>query len=557
MAGKVLVIGIDGATWDLIEPWARAGKLPTFKRLMDEGAWGTLRCPIPPISAQSWASFATGKNPAKHGFLDFVEVTPYSYSTRFVNSRMLGAKTLWRLLGEAGRTVGVLNVPVTYPPEPVNGFMITGYPTPGIASPFVHPAELRSEFLGAVPGYRIECSDVELPRFSRRAKLDVFLDKLLDMMDNRLAATRWLYARFKPDFFMPTFTAFDRVCHYYWKYMDPALRDRFSDEEIERYGDAILRIHQRQDEIIAELLEMIEPGTSVFMLSDHGFGPSYDRLNIHGWFVENGYLVPKHEKRRLISRAIDAVISNVIRFTPVNFRTRIKERFPAVADRAISRVFFHDIDWTRTRAYTVGEYRSIYINLKGRQPQGIVSPGAEYEALRDELIEKLSALRDPRSNEPIIQRVYRREEVYSGAFLERMPDLVIDWEYRYSFSVDFSTGPLVSSVLDAKRLHWAKSGYHRPNGIFLAHGPDIERGKRVEGVVMDVTATILYAMGLPIPHDMDGHVITDAFTPERIASAPPRTAEADTSAAPDSTEVYSPDEEAEVTKRLRELGYLE
>ncbi len=557
MGRKVFVIGLDGATFDLIEPWAREGKLPTFKRLMDEGAWGTLHCPIPPISAQSWASFATGKNPGKHGLIDFMEATPYLYSTRFVNSRMRAGKSFWRLLSEAGRSVGVLNVPITYPPEEVNGFVVAGCLSPGTSSQFVSPPELRKELLAAVPNYIIECADIELPSLTRRDRRAAFIEKVLAMLDGRIAATRWLYEKFKPDLFIAAFTAFDRICHYLWKYMDLALRDRFSQGEIERYGDAILRVHQRQDEIIAEILEMIEPGTTVVMMSDHGFGPSYKRLNIPGWLVEHGYTTPLRKGKSLVSRAIDATIGSVIRFTPFGFRQFIKERFPRLAAKAVTRVFFEGIDWSRTRAYTIGEFRSIYINLKGRQPQGIIEPGEEYEALRDELIEKLSALEDPTSGEPIVQRVYRREEVYSGELLDRSPDLIVDWHYRYSFTSDVSRGPLVSPILDTKRLHWDKSGYHKPNGIFLAHGNDIRPGARVEGIVMDATATILYEMGFPVPKDMDGRVIAEAYTPERLAADPPRSGDIDTSTAPSTADVHSQDEEAEVAKRLKELGYLE
>jgi len=558
MGKKVFVIGLDGATLDLIEPWARAGKLPTFKRLMEEGSWGTLWCPMPPISPQSWASFATGKNPGKHGFIDFIEVTPHSYSTRFINSRMRAGKSLWRLLSEAGRRVGVLNVPITYPPEQVNGFIVAGYLSPGRSSNFVSPPELKKEFLGAVPNYIIECADIEVPKFSRQDRRTAFINKVFAMMESRLGATRWLYDRYKPDLFVATFTAFDRICHYFWKYMDPVLRDHLSDEEIERYGDAILKVHIRQDEIIAELLEMIEPGTTVFLMSDHGFGPSYKRLNIQGWFVEQGYVALEQKAPGPLARLLNAVVSGAVRFTPLQFRHFIKERFPALANRAISRVYFQGIDWSRTRAYTVGELRSIYINLKGRQPQGIVEPGAPYEALRDELIEKISALREPETGEPIVDKVWRREELYSGEFLEKMPDLLVHWhDYKYSFIPDFDEGPLVASILESKNLQWDRSGYHRPNGIFFAHGDDIRRNTQVEGVVMDVTATILYEMGLPVPADMDGRVITDAYLEERIERDPPRTSEVDTRTAPDDAAVFTRDEEAQVTERLRQLGYLE
>jgi len=558
MSKKVFVIGLDGATFDLIEPWVKEGKLPTFKRLMDEGSWGTLRCPTPPISPQSWASFATGKNPGKHGFIDFIEVRPDSYSSRFVNSRARSGKSLWRLLSEAGRSVGVLNVPITYPPEEVNGFVVAGYLSPGRSSAFVSPPELKKELLAAVPGYIIECADIEVPKFSRQDKRTAFMNKVFAMMDTRLSATRWLYERYRPDLFVATFTAIDRICHYFWKYMDPALQDRFTKEEIALYRDAILKVHIRQDEILAELLKMIEPGTTVFMLSDHGFGPSYQRLNIQGWFVERGYVTLEKSKAGPLTRLMNAVVSGTVRFTPLQFRHFIKARFPALANRAISRVYFQGIDWSRTRAYTVGELRSIYINLKGRQPHGIVEPGAEYEALREELISALSALKEPDTGVPIVDRVWRREELYSGECLEKMPDLLVDWhDYKYSFIPDFDQGPLVSSILDSKSLQWDRNGYHRPNGVFAAYGDGIRRGAKAGGVVMDVTATILYEMGLAVPKDMDGRVITDAYKPERLEAQPPRTSDVDTDAAPDGSMVFNDEEEAQVRERLKQLGYLE
>ncbi|MBN1916648.1 MAG: alkaline phosphatase family protein [Verrucomicrobia bacterium] len=557
MANKVFVIGLDGATWDLIEPWAREGKLPTFKRLMDEGAWGTLWCPTPPISPQSWASFATGKNPGKHGFIDFVEMTPHSYTTRFINARMRAGKSLWRLLSDLDRSVGVINVPITYPPEPVNGFLVAGYLSPGKSSPFVYPAELRKELLAAVPHYMIECADIEVPRLSRRDPRTAYIERVLAMMEGRRAATRWLYERFRPDLFMATFTAFDRICHYFWKYMDPAVRGRFSDEEIARYGDAIFRVHVRQDEIIAELLEMIEPGTTVFVMSDHGFGPSYKRLNLQRWLVEQDFLTLKRTRPGPFGRLVNAVISASVRFTPLQFRHFIKQKLPWLATRAMSRVYFQGIDWSRTRVYAVGEIRSLFINLKGRQPQGIVEP-SEYEALRDEVIAKLMALREPETGDPVVDKVWRREELYSGEFVWKMPDLLVDWhDYGYSFIPDFDEGPLVSSILDSASLQWDRNGFHRPNGVFLAWGKDIRRGARVEGVVMDVTATVLYEMGFPVPGDMDGRVLTGAYTPERIESDPPRTSDMDTSAQADSTDVYSEEDARQVSKRLKELGYLE
>jgi len=210
---KVFIVGIDGGTLELVKPWAEQGKLPTFARMMQSGVSGKLMSTIQPISASAWSSFATGKNPGKHGILDFVKSTPFSYKVQFVNASARDGKTLWRILSENGATVGVMNVPVTFPPEQVNGFLIAGMLSPSLGSEFTFPDGLLKEINANVGKYVI---DVDVPNISSGDKRDLFLNKAMESLKIRRDAMRYLYLKYRPDFFCVAFTESDRISHNFW-----------------------------------------------------------------------------------------------------------------------------------------------------------------------------------------------------------------------------------------------------------------------------------------------------------------------------------------------------
>lgn len=148
MAMQILLIGLDGATWDLILPWVAEGRLPNLGALLREGSWGTLLSTVPPATFPAWSSFLTGLNPGRHGIFDFTRRKFGTYEVEFVNSTYRRGRSLFRIASEAGKRVGVIGVPATYPPEKVNGFLISGFDAPvatGIDPSFVYPRELFSE----------------------------------------------------------------------------------------------------------------------------------------------------------------------------------------------------------------------------------------------------------------------------------------------------------------------------------------------------------------------------------------------------------------------------
>ena len=210
---KVFVIGVDGGTLEVIQPLVQKGRLPTFARLMQESAWGTLRSTVPHVSPVAWASFMTGQNPARHGILDFVLSRDGGRVRLPVSASALRGKTLWRLLSDAGRRVGAINVPMTFPPEPVNGFLISGFPMPAGTRNYTYPAPLAAELEGR--GW--DLADIAGQTVSKR-ELDTFIAGLYRRQETRIQATLWLMAQYEWDLMVLHIFETDRIQHELFNY---------------------------------------------------------------------------------------------------------------------------------------------------------------------------------------------------------------------------------------------------------------------------------------------------------------------------------------------------
>ncbi|MCS6859231.1 MAG: alkaline phosphatase family protein [Abditibacteriales bacterium] len=547
---KVLVFGIDGGEWSLIEPWAAEGKLPNLARLMARGARGKLRSSFPPMTAAAWTSFATGKHPNKHGIFDFYELAPHSYRIRYTNARARRAPSLWRLLSDAGKRVCVVNVPMTYPPEAVNGYLIAGMDAPGTQSRFTYPADLYADIKQAIGDYRIDWAYLEnVKTDDARAAA---LKQLLEIEVVRGRAMRYLLRRAAWDFAMVVFTATDRVQHYFWKYMDAA-HPSYEPDKAVRFGDAILRAYQTVDAQIGQLLEVVDDETTIFVMSDHGFGPIANKcFFLNEWLRENGYLVPRRARQRAgrllrTLRAAEAVLKETL---PSSWRTHLIRLAPWLREKFVSAVFLSDIDWSKTQAFSDDQRPYIWINAVGRFPQGIVPPD-EYDRLCDDIIAGLRELKNP-DGTPAIPQISR---VSGCATSPTAPDIVFSvwhddaYQVAPSFRRHEGEGVLTTRQRFAGRGEW--NACHRHDGIWLASGVPIMQGCKLDASICDLAPTILHLLGLPVPDDMDGRVLTDALT----GADNVRYVETDT-VTPANSSAYSAEEEAEVAERLRGLGYL-
>lgn len=517
MTQRILLIGLDGATFDLIDPWVAEGKLPTLGRLLAEGTSAPLETVPNMNSAPAWSSFATGMNPGKHGIFYFDERVPGSYESRYVNGGSRDGTTFWRLLSEAGRRVVAMNVPMTYPAEPVNGIVIAGLDTPTPESPgFTSPPDVAARLRREVGDYIIEPG---IPSFIKAGRRDLAVQRLHECTGKRTAWARHLLRHEDWEFFAVVFTSTDAAHHFFWKDFDPTHPDH-DPLEAERFGNVIFDVYRRLDEVVADLIKAAGSDATVIIMSDHGGGFNQRGGEfLNPWLTQLGYRVPAESAgpsqpwswQMLTGRARQGVTSvlgsayrQLDRRLSRDMKLRLAARMPAVRRKVEAAVRFQGTDWSRTRAYAHGVRDEIWINLRGREPSGIVNPGAEYHALLEELTEQLYAVRDPVRGEPVVDAVWRREEIYHGPHSGKAADLTIRWRTDFVLSGLQSQKALVKASGPAMT-----NGGHRPFGILIARGNGIPAGQRVTGArLMDLAPTILALMGEPIPDNLDGHALT-------------------------------------------------
>ena len=555
---RLLVIGLDAATFELIKPWAQEGRLPHLADMLATGAHGPLRS-VPNLnSIPAWTTFMTGMNPGKHGLYWFYERRPDSYAFRFLNGADIPVPRFWDYASQAGLRVATINVPMSYPARPLNGIWIAGMDAPDETSPgFTYPPELYRELTTRVGPYLI---DSNIMGYARTGRWEQAIGTTRDVVAWRTAAACYLLGREPWDLFVVVFTALDRVQHTFWRAMDSTFPGHSAAEHA-RFGDVIARFYSQLDEAVGRLRAVGGPQMTTVILSDHGMGPNQlGQLYLQPWLERLGYLIPSAGDtigQRLLREAAHLADGLVSKRT----RRRIIRALPGGRAAVVRQLNQPRCDWSRTLAYIDYIQPSIWINLEGREPQGIVPPGSAYEDLRDELIERLSDCRDLRTGRPVVRAVYRREEVYYGPEVHRAPDLIIDWNYDVIVSGYRSLLPDGQEVIIDRPADVVErrnvSGEHRPDGILMMAGPGVRRGTVVAGAgIADVAPTLLYLLGLPVPEAMDGRVLSEALEQDLVAGRPVRFT-ASEAGARGSGHAFSSAEEEQVLRRLRDLGYID
>ena len=547
---KVIILGLDGATFDVLLPRIERGQMPNLAALLHEGVWGGLQSTTPPFSAQAWVSLATGKNQARHGVVDFWEPSPErapGQRRSFVTARLVRGETLWQTAGRHGRRVGVVNVPVTYPPQTVNGYLVSGFLTPQSSGDFAYPPALKDEILSLVPDYHPDPFDPL--GASKRQILE-----LEGWMQKHEQVARHLLERKPVDLFFSVVQALDHLQHLFWNGVAGEVGDH-------PYSPIIDRCFGLADQIIGHRRQMLDGQTTLFLVSDHGFGPAHKWFHANRFLVERGLLALGETQGGGIGSSLNRLgltpqkLRGLIRRLDVLGLRRWMGRLARVTlGRQIDRSLTLPIDWGRTQAVAGSPaVEGIYVNLKGREPQGIVEPGAPYEALRERLLAELQALRDPETGKPVVHAVYRREELYDGPFLDLLPDVVFGFGDSPYLASD-ALGP--AQVLEPLPRDYLQ-GRHRSTGIFVAAGPNICDGGRIEGArIVDVAPTVLYALGLPIPEDMDGRPLLEIWNSDFRQAHPVQVGGAEQTEETLPEPDYDAEEAAEMERRLRGLGYV-
>ncbi|MCB9134151.1 MAG: alkaline phosphatase family protein [Anaerolineales bacterium] len=548
---KVLIVGWDGATFDVIRPLIAAGKLPNIAKMMQNGSWGTLRSIVPPVTPAAWTSFFTGKNPGKHGIYDFQDLNPETYEFRTVRTDRHKEKTLWQILGEQGLRSLVIDVPFTYPPKPLNGWMLTGYGTPRTPETiFTYPENLADLLPAALRGE----VHVALPK-NKFDRSQEFIDEWTEVMNGRQKLLRHLITTQNWDLFMVVFSITDNMAHVFWTYLDSE-HPNYHKPEGEKFRNAFLNAYITCDTLLGQLMEAAGPDATTLVVSDHGFGSVRPRQYVFQRLMQGGYLSSATgQSRSLKSRAMQYATEIYMRFPFL--REWVKSLRPQqlkAVQKSVKRASLMPTkgeDFVNSKIIVTNFGLRMWVNDTERFAQGKVPP-AEKDALITELATYLKADRDPINGLPIIANVYRGTDLYHGPFADRGPDLVIEYANHYRPNPQ---KPGANPYTE---------GGHTLDGIFLASGTGVRASQGTEMAsaqglpsLIDLAPTILHLLDFPIPPDMDGRVMTEIFDPAWFASHPirPGTEPARFADAGASQELSSA-EEASVEDQLRRLGYI-
>ncbi len=549
MKQRVIVVGLDGATFDVIDPLLETGELPFLERMINRGIRARLLSTIPYATIPAWPSFMTGKNPGKHGVFDFFGVA--GAERRVLDSRDIRSATLWEILSAYGKRSVVMNVPGTFPPTKIDGVVVSGMLTPAGAM-FTSPPGIKAVLDRATGGYRVNSrSDLSGPELIR----DVY-----EVAEKQKAGFLALLNQLDWDFAIVMLRATDVIAHHFW------------DQQ-----DVLRECYRKMDEIAGQIACTFSDAT-VFLISDHGFQGQRRDFHVNKWLIDKGYMcikkgrgteasrwqaIARLEGRaelaetylhpsgasrallrvgltgRTLRRLMPRWLWNVLReLTPRGLRAHI----PATADAG------YDVDWEHSRA---SAYQLYAMESKAIKLMNLDRPSRQ--RLCAELVERLKDLQDPETGQHVVRRAYLREELFSGPYVDHGPDIILDLHEGYNITNAFFADDYVTP---RERVR----GCHHREGVFAVCGDGIAAGRELDSdlSLLDVMPTVLHYMGVPVPADCDGRVLTQIL--DTGSEAYQREVRYEqmvwNERASDGSLPYGRDEQTEIEERLRSLGYL-
>jgi predicted AlkP superfamily phosphohydrolase/phosphomutase len=537
---RILILALDSVCWDMLLPLAQDGTMSALAAFLRRAHYGVLESTIPPHTAAAWSTFLTGKDPGRHGIVDFVRFDPVAHRFSFHDSGASQADSIFTRLSDAGVTCGSIFLPRNYPPFPLHdGYVVSGFETPNTECKFTYPSDLRDEVLGISPdlhfNFENDWGDASTDEgFAQNIERGVEAIDLLERMAVHFQRDRPVKVQ------VAYLQATDILFHKAWRWCDTRTcnENPYRREQIKKFFRRVDQMLNRVFGLHSSASQRMRPGgaggpgrTLRLICSDHGHGPSNGRVFINNLLQEWGYL----KQLGSLGRA--------------SRQFKLLTTFDAAARRTKSREM--GLDWSATKAYLahVGIYGFVYMNLRGREPQGIIAP-EDFEAERDRLIARFMKEKIPGTDQQLFVKVYKGEEIYARKKELNLPDLVVVPADGYYPRKKLTRGPSVRSTPNSV------GGVHRSEGVYAFEGDGIipSLGVGARASIADIAPTLLAALGQPVPRAMTGRPIPEIF------EIPPPTQYVDDNGFNPTiprSDVYSKDEEQEIEKRLSDLGYLE
>lgn len=550
---KTLLVGLDAACWEYMDPLLSAGRLPNLAKLIGQGTHGKLRSVMPPITPAAWSSLATGVNPGKHGVFEWVQRSPGRYQFAPVTSEQKAGTPVWVRLNRAGIRTGVVNIPLTHPAAPLDGFLVCGFSTPASQRDLTYPTQLLGEIEAKFGRYR---PDIEIPEEGHASPQAYSAER---EHQSRLAQIAVHLAReHKVQVLIINLMLLDHANH--------------TMPSMETVEQALLDC----DADLGLLLAGYGPD-NVMLISDHGSRRVRGVFMLSAWLADQGYLCraprPFNERSQVINYLLSQwkdkggktgsrVMRRLAREGLLRLPDSLASRAWAVLEEGIPLAKMQAGTLDRfipeeTRIYYPSSHRgNLYVNLSGREPEGLVK-AHEQEALLEKLIAELSKITDPETGEALFAGLYRPQDLYTGPFTGAAPDLTGDY-YASRWSV-------VSKLPGLNRRKWRYFltgerwyGDHSRDGIYVFSGPSFRKhDDRLHAELLDIPASLLYLYGVPIPEDYDGRPLLETMAYRHIDRTPIQYQPGDVRSAETSKAAYSLTDEEELLARLSALGYID
>jgi predicted AlkP superfamily phosphohydrolase/phosphomutase len=553
---RTLLVSIDAACWEYLDPLLAQGRLPAVREIMDSGVHGILHSTMPPMTPVAWSTIATGKEPAKHGVYEWLRRKRDGYEfVPFTAEDRIG-KPFWDRLGDQGIRVGLVNVPFTYPPPQVNGFVVCGFGAPESAQDSIYPAELRNEIERLYGAY--QPAESAVPKSG--GDIDALFEAERCLQEQQVRIAIAAARRHDVDVLVINLMFLDHGNHFFPDM--PRLEDALADT------DSHLRL----------LLKGFQADT-VLLISDHGSRRIGGRFLLGSWLSDREYISwPDHRQVRrdhinwLLLHALQKklgwvnLFEKVARRLAVEVWLRARPGFAHLLWKALEKQLplrsLHywtvpERDPQSSKVYGESAYGCLYLNVRGREPNGLVPSERQAKVLKH-LVTELSDVIDPDTGEPLFSNIYEREASYSDAATGQPPDLVLDY-YSSRWGLSWHLPPPVVPrdgyfVRDTDVWY----GEHSRQGIFALAGSDIGVDSNPGSASLpDIPATLLHLHGVPIPDDYDGRVLTELLEPDFVSARPIRYQPGDLGKTRAGRSHYPEMEAAEVLERLRGLGYVE
>jgi len=529
MGAPTVIFGLDGATYTVLDDMMQRGVMPYLQQFIEEGVKTKLMSTTPPLTPPAWTTLVTGRTPGHHGITGFFQYdSPQSMSLQMVSNRQMTAETIWSMVNRQGKRAGCLNFVAHHPGPKIDGWVVPGWLSWRWMKQLSHPSTIIERLKKEVPGFDIKSLAMDFEE-EAKAVAGSPIDDYKGWIGLHIARERqwfnvmkYLMANDTVDLVGVVFDGVDKMQHLMWPYLDPALTPAEPSAEFLRTREMCWDYYREIDNILRETSEGFGKDANILICSDHGFTGSWEVVFINTWLAEKGYLVWKPEAEAV---------------------TDVCEMESAMYLRL-------SCDLEKSTAYALtASSNGIFINVKGKKGDFGIDP-AEYEAFRAKLIEELlTDYKHPETGEQIVVTAVPSSEAFAGPHQALAPDITVSLR-------DFG-------FLSVARYHKTVAarpqylGTHHPEGVLICRGPAMRTHSQVDAVrLLDMAPTVLYAMGLEIPPDLQGRVAEEVFTSDFLAEHPLRQGASTAVVEKSETEAEEAGDE-DILSKMKALGYLD